>query len=63
MKERYLETVLPAIGNMCLVLRGEHKGLHATLLERRKETEEVVLQLTEDLEVVVLLADFVASLS
>ena len=53
--------MLPSIGGQCLILLGEFKGMRATLLERKKETEEVVVQLLEDLEVHVLSADYVAA--
>jgi len=62
-KEKYLETVLPTIGGSCIVLRGGCVGQIATLLERKKETEQVVVQMLDDLDIHVLSADDVAATS
>ena len=43
------------------MLRGIHAGQRATLLERRKDEEKVVVQLVDELEVCVILADDVAA--
>ena len=51
-KEKYLETVLPAVGSICMILTGEHRGQTAQLLEKRKESERAVVQLN-NAEVVV----------
>lgn len=62
-KQKYLETVLPAIGSICLILTGEHRGQAASLLEKRKETESVVVQLRNELQVIVVSMESVAALS
>ena len=59
-KERYLETVLPPTGQTCVILRGALSGQEATLLER-KEGDQVVVQLVDELEIHSLSADDVAA--
>ena len=51
-KESYLETVLPSTGAICMVLAGKHTGLTATVLEKRKEVETAVVQLTDELNII-----------
>ena len=62
-KEKYLETVLPSVGGTCTVLLGAFRGQSATLLEKRKDDGQVVVQLSEDLELVVLSMDHIAAAS
>ena len=62
-KEKYLETVLPSVGGTCTVLLGAFRGQSATLLEKRKGDGQVVIQLSEDLELVVLSMDHIAAAS
>ena len=62
-KEKYLETVLPSIGGTCTMLLGAFRGQSATLLEKRKDDGQVVVQLSEDLELVVLSMDHIAAAS
>jgi len=57
-----LETVLPPVGGACAILLGEHRGQTATLLEKRKDEGQAVVQLTEDLEVAVVSMDHIAAL-
>lgn len=61
--ERHVETIVPSVGAMCVVLLGEYKGQHATLLEKKRDEQRVVVQLSEDLEVVELDMDFISALS
>jgi transcription antitermination factor NusG len=51
-KEKYLETVLPTVGNICMVLNGPYKNQTVTLLEKNKETEKATVQLAEELDVI-----------
>lgn len=60
-KQKYLETVLPKCGELCLVVRGKNKGQSATLLDRNKETEIATVQLTEELDVVEVSMDDIAA--
>jgi hypothetical protein len=60
-KERYLETVLPAVGENCLILKGKYIGCTARLLEKRKEKQQVIVQLDDDLDVLIISADDVAA--
>jgi hypothetical protein len=63
-KEKYLETVLPkSVGDSCLILTGEHRGETATLLEKDYDRNEVTIQLTEEMEIVLLAMDSVAALA
>ena len=62
-KQNYLETVLPSVGGICVVLTGEHRGQTAQLLEKRKESDNIVIQLTSELDIVILGMDAVAALS
>lgn len=61
--ERHVETIVPAVGSMCVVLLGEYKGQHATLLEKRRDDQRVIVQLSDDLEVVELDMDYISALS
>ncbi len=60
-KEKYLETVLPAVGGACMVLIGEYVGETATLLEKDSKHNKVVIQLTESLEVIQVDMDDIAA--
>jgi G patch domain and KOW motifs-containing protein len=63
-KEKYLETVLPKnVGESCLILTGEHRGLSGTLIEKDYERNEVTVQLVEEMEIVLLSMDSVAALA
>lgn len=62
-KEKHLETVLPSSGGGCKVLRGAHRGQHARLLEKKQETQRVIVQLSEDYEIVELSFDDIAALA
>ncbi len=59
--ERHVETIMPAVGGACIVLLGEHKGQQAVCLEKKNDTQSVVVQLSEDLEVVELDMDSIAA--
>ena len=61
--ERHVETIVPAVGAPCLVLLGEHRGQTAVLLERRRDQQSVLVQLSEELEVVELDMDSIAATS
>ena len=61
-KERHLETVLPGIGGVCLILYGEYKGESAILVEKQKVNETVLLQLTDDLTIISMQMDHTAAL-
>jgi hypothetical protein len=43
--QRVLETALPKVGGMAIVIRGKKKGMNGTLIERKKETETCMLRL------------------
>lgn len=43
-KERHLETVLPARGGKVIVVRGEEKGATGKLLAKNKEKETALVQ-------------------
>lgn len=60
-KEKYLETVLPSVGASCIVLVGKHKGQLATLLEKKKQEERVILQLSEEFEIIEMSMNHVAA--
>jgi G patch domain/KOW motif-containing protein len=61
--ERHVETIVPAVGGACLVLLGEHRGQHAVLMEKHREDQRVVVQLSEELEMVELDMDSIAATS
>jgi hypothetical protein len=50
-RARYVETVMPVVGGVGLVLSGSCKGLMATLVEKHKESNEVSVHLVEELMV------------
>lgn len=63
-KEKYLETVLPKnIGDSCMILTGEHRGLSGTLMEKDYDKNEVTIQLIEEMDIVLLSMDSVAALA
>jgi G patch domain and KOW motifs-containing protein len=63
-KEKYLETVLPSVGELCMILTGEYQGQVASLLEKRKESDSAVVQLQEDMsEIVTLPMDNIAAIA
>ena len=57
-KSKHLETVLPKIGGLCLILRGEYKGQMATCVGR--ESDDVNVQ-NDDGELITLKPDDVAA--
>ena len=59
--ERHVETIMPSTGGACIVLLGEYKGQQAVCLEKKNETQKVVVQLCEDLDVVELDMDAIAA--
>jgi len=59
--ERHVETIMPATGGACVVLLGEYRGQQAVCLEKKNDTQRVVVQLSEDLDVVELDMDAVAA--
>lgn len=60
-KQKHLETVLPAIAGECILLNGQYKGERATLIEKDKASETVLVQLVDDLSIISISMDFVAS--
>ena len=62
-RQRHLETVLPALGGGCVLLAGEHRGKLARLLEKRKEQQAAVVELQEELDVLVVAMDLVAAVA
>lgn len=62
-KEKHLETVLPPVGGVCRILRGEHKNEHATLLEKKKDRDRAIVQLSEDYEVIEISMNDIAATS
>lgn len=60
-KEKYLETVLPSVGGNCLILRGSNKGQTAQLLEKKKDKNEAIIQLSESFDVVIISMDDIAA--
>lgn len=61
MKEKHLETVLPKIGESCILLIGPHKGQIANLVEKQKEKEVVIVELVDDLTILQMSMDAVAA--
>ena len=62
-KEKYLETVLPGVGEVCMILSGAEKGQLAKLLEKRKDKDSAVVQLVDDLsEILTLPMDSIAAI-
>lgn len=59
--ERHVETIMPSVGGACVVLLGEYKGQHAVCMEKRNDTQRVIVQLNEDLDVVELDMDSIAA--
>lgn len=63
-KEKYLETVLPKnIGDTCMILTGDHRGLSGTIMEKDFDRNEVTVQLLEEMEILLLSMDSVAELA
>ena len=62
-KQKHLETVLPAVGAECQVLVGPYKGQRARLLEKNKQNGTVVIELQEEPMVVAMSMHFVAALA
>ncbi|KAL4493585.1 hypothetical protein ABPG72_004078 [Tetrahymena utriculariae] len=60
LREKDIETIIPDIGKKVKVLTGENKGHIATLLERNKRKNEVVVQIVDTMETVVLSQDDVS---
>jgi hypothetical protein len=48
MKARHLETALPAVDGIVLILRGRHRNRKAKLLEKDREREQGVVELKGD---------------
>ena len=46
--QRVLETALPKVGGMAIVIRGKKKGMNGILIERKKETETCMLRLDKN---------------
>ena len=61
--ERHVETIVPSVGAECIVLLGEYRGQYAVLMERRRDEQRVVVQLSEDLDMVELDMDSIAATS
>lgn len=62
-KEKYLETVLPKIGESCMVLRGNHKGESATFLSRDDTTGTASIEIHESFERIQVSFDDVAAIT
>ena len=62
-KERHVETIIPGVGGSCLVLLGAYAGQQAVVLEKKNDAQRVVVQLSEELEVVELGMDSIAATS
>ena len=63
-KEKYLETVLPGVGEVCMILSGAEKGQLANLLEKRKDKDSAVVQLVDDMsEILTIPMDEVAAIA
>lgn len=62
-KEKYLETVLPRMGEECMVLSGPHRGQRAILVERNDKKSIASIQLSESYEIISLDYDSVAAMS
>jgi len=60
-KAKYLETVLPDVGGLCLILFGENKGETAKLLEKKREKERAVIELTDSLQILEVSMNSIAS--
>jgi len=61
--QKHLETVLPSTGQPIIVLVGEYAGQSGLLLEKQKEQENVIVQLSDDMQIVVVPMDHCAALS
>eukprot|EP01038_Epipyxis_sp_PR26KG_P016339 gene16339-22260_t len=59
-KEKYLETVLPPIGGLCLILSGPHKGLISKLKEKYLDEDMALVECQDDLELVHIEMDGIA---
>jgi hypothetical protein len=62
-KEKYLETVIPSEGSTCMILKGEHAGCTAVLMEKNHKRNTVALQLVEDMDIVTISMDDVSAVS
>ena len=47
-----MQTVLPKVGQTVMIVRGSHHGGKATLMQRDKKKEQVVVQTQSELELV-----------
>ncbi|CAM9484074.1 unnamed protein product [Chrysoparadoxa australica] len=59
-KEKHLETVLPAVGGKCLVLRGSRRGSTGKLLQKDSALGRAAIQLYDDMSVEKLSLDDIA---
>lgn len=59
-KQRHLETVLPARGGKVVIVRGGERGATGKLLARDKDKETALVQVYEDLRAISLPLDDVA---
>eukprot|EP00300_Choanocystis_sp_HF-7_P027510 c32642_g1_i1.p1 GENE.c32642_g1_i1~~c32642_g1_i1.p1 ORF type:complete len:529 (+),score=125.61 c32642_g1_i1:1-1587(+) len=59
-KEKYLETALPRIGGVVMMLRGRQIGLRAHLLETNFENNQGVIQYLEELQPEIVCLDDIA---
>jgi transcription antitermination factor NusG len=57
MKEKYVETLVPAQGKKVMVLKGEYKGEQGKILEKHPKEARAVVQLDSDLQVTTLSFD------
>ena len=62
-KASHLETVLPKIGESCLILCGEYAGHTASFLERKERADQVIVQVNDDLTLLQIRSDDVAAFS
>lgn len=60
-KEKYLETVLPSTGGLCMVLAGENKGEVARMMGRSDKDQTVTAELRDSLDVIVISMDDVCA--
>jgi hypothetical protein len=59
-EERDLQTALPKTGGSVIILKGNHKGKRAKLLEKESQSNRGVVQLTDDFQHVICALDDIA---
>lgn len=59
--EKHLETVLPTVGGICMILAGEYKSETAVLIEKDSESDRAMVQLSESLDMIMVGLDDVAA--